>query len=177
MKNLLYLTHTLLLHPALRHPLTEIVLSHGCTESFEGRAELDAALAQPTRNFYLRDNTFALTNDIAPLSAVRRGRLYERKFAPVNVSKVRHMLGPRPETYVASRYFAAADGESLRDALTRVATGPYQVVDQQTGSTLATGVPGEQLALPGGDYLLRSGEKELEVTIQAGELNTITLGG
>ena len=112
MKNLLYLTHTLLLHPALRHPLTEIILSHGCTESFDGRAELDAALARPMRNFYLRDNTFALTNDIKPLSAVRRGRLHERKFAPVNVSKVRHMLGPRPETYVAARYFAAAEARN-----------------------------------------------------------------
>lgn len=77
----------------------------------------------------------------------------------------------------AGRYFAAADGESLRDALTRAATGPYHVVDQQTGSTIATGVPGEQLALPGGEYLLRSGEKEREVTIVPGEVSTITFGG
>lgn len=92
-KNLLYLLHTLLLSPLLRHPLSEIVLNHGCRESFDARAEVDKALLDPLGNFYLKDNFY----------------LDDKKLRrqPANASRLNHMLGPRAETFVASRFFAA----------------------------------------------------------------------
>ena len=75
----------------------------------------------------------------------------------------------------AGRYFAATNASDLRDALTRAATGPYEVLNPDSGEAVATGMPGENLTLPAGSYLLRSGDTTQQVDISSDEQTTVTL--
>ena len=84
-RNVVHMGRALLASPVFRHPRSELLLSHGSAESFAQRHSVDRDLADP-----------AFKSGFAPL----RG---------FNLSaRVTHLHGPRPELFVASRFFAAA---------------------------------------------------------------------
>ena len=73
-------------------------------------------------------------------------------------------------------YFNAADRDELIDALTRAVTGPYSVLESETGDTIASGQPGELLSLPAGTYIVRWGvDGEASAEITSGDVTRITL--
>ncbi|WP_417486292.1 vWA domain-containing protein [Maricaulis sp.] len=73
-------------------------------------------------------------------------------------------------------YFGAADGAELADALTRAVTGPYEVVDPESGEAIATGRSGELLTLAAGSYVIRWGnDGETRIEVVAGDVTRITL--
>ncbi len=73
-------------------------------------------------------------------------------------------------------YFSAGDRAELTDALTRAVTGPFSVVDGESGDVIAGGRPGEILTLPAGDYVIRWGAgEETPVTIASTDLTRVTL--
>ncbi len=73
-------------------------------------------------------------------------------------------------------YFGAADGAELADALTRAVTGPYEVVDPESGEAIATGRSGVLLTLAAGRYVVRWGDDgRTQVDVVAGDITRITL--
>jgi len=73
-------------------------------------------------------------------------------------------------------YFSAADQEELADALSRAVTGPYEIVDPETGTAIASGRPGELVTLPVGTYTIRWGAvNETTATITSGDVTHVTL--
>jgi hypothetical protein len=74
------------------------------------------------------------------------------------------------------RYFSVADEAELADALASAVTGPFTVIDPESGTTIATGRPGELLTLQAGSYQIRWGQgHEAAAEIIAGDTTRITL--
>eukprot|EP00310_Coccolithus_braarudii_P018113 CAMPEP_0183336486 /NCGR_PEP_ID=MMETSP0164_2-20130417/4446_1 /TAXON_ID=221442 /ORGANISM="Coccolithus pelagicus ssp braarudi, Strain PLY182g" /LENGTH=739 /DNA_ID=CAMNT_0025506011 /DNA_START=297 /DNA_END=2516 /DNA_ORIENTATION=+ len=92
--NLARLIGYLLLSPAMRHPKAEVVLNHGCARSYKNRHSLSKLIRQELPSAHLQERP----GDLQNLS----------KSEHANVPKVTHMLGPREEMFVASRFFAMA---------------------------------------------------------------------
>ena len=73
-------------------------------------------------------------------------------------------------------YFGADDRDGLGQALTRAVTCPYRVAAVDSGTTVATGRPGELLALPAGDYRVLWGNgRETPVSVLSNQTTRIEL--
>ena len=103
--NLGHLIAFLLSQPFMRHPSSEIVISHGSNLSWSERGSLDdlsrrLLAASPGRSG--QKAAFAQMRK-TPSSAAAAARVR---------AAVTHLLGPRTELFAAMRYFAAAEARN-----------------------------------------------------------------
>lgn len=73
-------------------------------------------------------------------------------------------------------FFDTQNGEALATALKNSLQVPFMVLDEKGVAVASSIVGGEKLTLPAGDYRVKVGSSEKDVTIKAGELSAVTFG-